>query len=238
MTRQKKRKRRRGTQSVLGLIIIITSIYFFLHTSIFNISTITVQDNTFLSKEQILGVAAINQGENIWQLNEVAVRERIRLLPQIKSVAIKRKLPDAIIISIKERIPIAVVVADGQALKLDRFGVNLGSGELNGILPIITGVELKTTPAPGEEAKGENLFLALEVARWLVDLKADFVAEIDVSETPMIKVYTEQGIEIRLGDEEKLEEKITAAKIIISEVSKKQTIDYIDVSYRPVVKVK
>src|SRR5213595_1430464 len=75
---------------------------FFLDNPDYKLSAIEVQTDGTLQREQILSVADLREGENIFRVNLGRVRARLQELPQVDEVEIVRKLPSEIDIRIVE----------------------------------------------------------------------------------------------------------------------------------------
>src|SRR5438309_6071761 len=87
---------------------------FFIDNPDYKLSEIEVQTDGTLQREQILSVADVREGENIFRVNLARVHERLQELPQVDEVEVVRKLPAEIDIRIVERKPIAWITSEKQ----------------------------------------------------------------------------------------------------------------------------
>ncbi|MDP9187120.1 MAG: FtsQ-type POTRA domain-containing protein, partial [Verrucomicrobiota bacterium] len=87
---------------------------FFIDNPDYKLSTIEVQTDGTLQREQILSVADLHEGENIFRVHLARVHERLQELPQVDEVEVVRKLPAEIDIRIIERKPIAWITSEKQ----------------------------------------------------------------------------------------------------------------------------
>jgi cell division protein FtsQ len=87
---------------------------FFLENPDYKLTNIEVQTDGTLQREQILNVANLREGENIFRVNLARVHDRLQELPQIDEVEVIRKLPAEIDIRIVERKPIAWITSEKQ----------------------------------------------------------------------------------------------------------------------------
>jgi cell division septal protein FtsQ len=87
---------------------------FFLENPDYKLSNIEVQTDGTLQREQILNVANLREGENIFRVNLASVHDRLQELPQIDEIEVVRKLPAEIGIRIVERKPIAWITSEKQ----------------------------------------------------------------------------------------------------------------------------
>jgi len=87
---------------------------FFIDNPDYKLSNIEVQTDGTLQRDQILNVAGVREGENIFRVNLARVHERLQELPQVDEVEVVRKLPAEIDIRIVERKPIGWITSEKQ----------------------------------------------------------------------------------------------------------------------------
>src|SRR5690242_12643977 len=103
------------------LIALICGIYvggryaakrFFLDNPDYKLTAIDVQTDGTLQRDQILTVANVHEGQNIFRVNLAHVHDHLQDLPQVDEVEVLRKLPGEIDIRIVERKPIAWISSE------------------------------------------------------------------------------------------------------------------------------
>jgi cell division septal protein FtsQ len=87
---------------------------FFFENPDYRLSTIDVQTDGSLPREQILQIAGLHEGENIFRVNLGAVRDALQQLPQVDDAQVLRKLPGEIDIKVLERKPVAWITSEKQ----------------------------------------------------------------------------------------------------------------------------
>jgi cell division protein FtsQ len=87
---------------------------FFIDNPDYKLSNIEVQTDGTLQRDQILNVAGLREGENIFRVNLARVHDRLQELPQVDEVEVVRKLPAEIDIRIVERKPIGWITNEKQ----------------------------------------------------------------------------------------------------------------------------
>ena len=87
---------------------------FFIDNPDYKLNNIEVQTDGTLQRDQILNVAGLREGENIFRVNLARVHERLQELPQVDEVEVVRKLPAEIDIRIVERKPIGWITSEKQ----------------------------------------------------------------------------------------------------------------------------
>ncbi|MHB1420036.1 MAG: cell division protein FtsQ/DivIB [Bacillota bacterium] len=227
---------------LLFMVICITALYFFVHSSIFAITRIKVQGNESLTGKDVVQLAAVPLGLNIFQANLSQSRENLLLNPMVEDALVSRQLPSTVIVVLKERKPQALLATESGFIEIDRRGVYLRKIEEISSLPlvVITGVKVPGGIGPGQVIKADNLDIALKL---LGEIKegADLITELDVKDPVGIKFYTRENVEVLLGFPERIENKMHVFNDIYkNELSSGQAgqIEYIDVSFKgnPVVK--
>ena len=87
---------------------------FFIDNPDYKLSVIEVQTDGTLQREQILSVADLREGENIFRVNLGRIHDRLQELPQVDEVEVIRKLPAEIDIRIVERKPVGWITSEKQ----------------------------------------------------------------------------------------------------------------------------
>ena len=209
--------------SKLALIVaIIAGIYvggryaakrFFLENPDYKLSAIEVQTDGTLQREQILNVADIREGENIFRVNLARVHDRLQDLAQVDEVEVVRKLPGEVDIRIVERKPIAWITSEKQvadpfasdaAFLVDGRGVLMKEKKLLSEylgLPLIVGCQSesledgKTVQSPETRAALELLRLS---SRSFMQTRFQ-IREIDVSKGYCLVVTDKNHSKVTFG---------------------------------------
>jgi cell division septal protein FtsQ len=87
---------------------------FFFENPDYQVRTIELQTDGTLQREQVLKVAGLREGENIFSINLARVHDCLQRLPQVDEVEVVRKLPGEIDIRVVERKPIAWITGEKQ----------------------------------------------------------------------------------------------------------------------------
>jgi cell division septal protein FtsQ len=149
---------------------------FFIDNPDYKLNAIELQTDGTLQREQILSVADLHEGENIFRVNLARVHERLQELPQVDEVEVIRKLPAEIDIRIVERKPIGWITSEKQiadpfaseaAFLLDARGVLMKEKKLLPEylgLPLILGCASESLEA-GKTVASPEAKAALELLR-------------------------------------------------------------------------
>src|SRR5437763_6257414 len=149
---------------------------FFFENQDYQLRTIELQTDGTLQREQILKVADLHEGENIFSMNLGRVRESLQRLPQVDEVEVVRKLPGEIDIRVVERKPVAWITGEKQvsdpfvsdaAFLVDARGVLMKEKKLLPEylgLPLISGCSSESLEA-GKVVESPEAKTALELLR-------------------------------------------------------------------------
>jgi hypothetical protein len=175
------------------------------------VNEITVRGNETLSKEEIIGLSGLRQGENIFRARIYRCRDRLAKLPLIEWVAVSRAMPDTIVVRLVERHPRARL--DGRKkLLADYSGVVLPASCCRdpGALPRIVGVETAHLSV-GDRCSQPTLIRAMRVLKLCQSSPLSGMVEVDgivSSGTDDVRLYlraggyTRHGCEVFVGGED------------------------------------
>jgi len=149
---------------------------FFFENPDYQLQVINVQTDGSLQREQILQVAGLREGDNVFRVNIEEVHDRLQELPQVDDVQVVRKLPAEVDIKILERKPIAWISRDKEivdpfasdaAFLVDARGVLMKEKKLLPEylgLPLISGCTSEPLE-PGKTVESIEANAALELLR-------------------------------------------------------------------------
>lgn len=154
-----------------------------------------------ISKEEVLKLSGLKEGQNILSFKKLSIINRIRENPWIEEVRISRRIPDTLDIEVKERTPVALIRLDDMYV-MDSSGVIFKKlvGEDDVDLPIVTGL---TVEKLGQDT-GRMELTILELINVLSHrngFNIGNVSEIHIDPTFGFSVYTvDSGIKLYLGN--------------------------------------
>lgn len=187
---QARRRRRRLTRSILvGLVALVvllagTATWLIGFSSVFATKEVTVSGTSLLTEEQVLEAAEVELGHPLATQNLSAVKERVAVLPAVRSVEVGRRFPHAVDITVTER-ELAYAWTDGDVLRwVDEDGVIFHEG---GELPPGT-VIAQVEGEPDQRLLGD---VAAVIA---------FAAPVLGERITLVRAQAVDQIEIRLDD--------------------------------------
>jgi cell division protein FtsQ len=216
----------------LGVVVVGAGGRWLLTTQRFAVARVEVRGASRMSPEQVMAAAAIPRGTNIFRLDTADVIDRIEALPEIRRADVVRELPNRVVISVEERRPFTLVHG-GRLHWMDEEGRLLGTSPsaVSSPLPVISGLtadelaSMRTSPGPKARA-------AIAVIRALIrsgGLTAE-ISEIDMSRREGPVLYTIDGVEVRLGNED-WEERLQRLEGVLAQVAT-QDVRAVDLRFR------
>lgn len=238
----------KATKISLLLLVVLVCVYLFLHSTVFNISKITVSGNQKVTSEEIIALAGIKPGENLFKINRELIERSVKMHPMVKNVQLIRHLPHTVEIKIQERTSWAVIPYEDVFLLIDDEGYCLD--KLNqlpsGNIPIITMEKMPARINLGQAVNPEAIKMIKTVWKSFdLDNRNNISQFYYQNSQKSLLIYTLAGTEVRYGTLERVTEKaanFTEALKIEANLQKegKDQLDYVDLRFtgQPVVKTR
>lgn len=240
-------KKSRVMQTTLVCLLFAIFLFLFIQSSFFECKNIFVEGNRWLDNEYILENANVPLGNNLFYLDEKLIISKLEMLPMIQEVKVEKRLPSTLNIYIKEKEPAAIVVAQEKFILVDVKGFYIQDVESIRefkYLPLVTGLSLEGSLIFGQKINTKALDAALELADQIWEENSNYFNEINVSSGQNdIWLYTNEGIMVKMGNSQNLDEKIAVFEKLYTKQLEEGThsqLEYIDISFAglPVIKYK
>lgn len=232
-----KRRKRIFRKRCLLLMVFLLTLFFTLcfKLPIFNIKNIEVINNKNISKEEVLKLADVYCGNNIFYVDFNKIKDNILRNPYINKVEINMKLPNTIKINLTERRMEYYVSIDNENLVIDSNGIvvenkksigNMKLTKLNGTCTkkFELGKELESNDIKKIQA-------IRDFSKFITTKDNKFrITSIDLADLTDIKVYY-NNMCVKIGDTYNLKNKLNKAINILVGINKEGAKGYIDVSY-------
>lgn len=165
----------------------------------FSVREIQVRAGERVSGNEIVAIAGLRQGMNIWKVDPARIEMKIAKHPWVRRVLVHREFPRRITIDVEERTPKAIVAvrklyyvdADGIPFKEVQSGDNMH-------FPMLTGLSAEelTAPDPGTR---KRIAEAVKLAQ-LMEQRSHSLSEIHFDAPDKIVVYTTgRRLPLRMG---------------------------------------
>lgn len=232
---------------ILLILVFLVCIYFFLHSSFFNIEKLYTTGTQQITEAEVLSIASIKEGQNIFKVDSKLSTQTIQVHPLVKNVQIIRHLPRTLEIKIVERQIWAIIPFDDYFLCIDDEGIIL---DKRNKVDFSTNIFVNFAKLPAQVNLGQAVEpdgVALIKQIWTSIDKSDqqLISDFYYNEKDEVVIYTINSTEIRYGNKDRLEEK----QAFMAEVLKleenyvksgEDVLEYIDLRFKgqPIVKMK
>lgn len=220
-----RRTRRLLTFLVAAAVMLIVASLLF--GALFRVRHIQVNGNVNISAEEIIALSQIQIGQSSL-LDEEAIQNRIQQNPYLVFVMLEHPSCDTVVLTVKERQETACLTSGGIGIIIDARGYVLRTyanpkAEQPGLVQVqgmsakyvMVGQKLVSMQQKQLDAVTEIL-LKLKIMGGL-----DQIAVLDISTLDRITMQTTDEMEIVLGDDELLHEKLRAFLLVRQELEKR-----------------
>ena len=214
-------KRKRSASGAVALTAILALVAVSLVIAggrVFVVHSVVVEGNRFISAEEIMRTGGVSIGDSMFTLDTAAVAEKINAHQYLTCNSVWRDFPDRVFINVTEHQPVATANWMGSLVMLGQDGVVMeitGQIDIELAVPVITGASIKSARVGeavtyGVAGQAEAVEAVLEAIDW--QGFTGEISEINVGTLDDLYLVTVDGLIIRLGDSENLDEKILAAR--------------------------
>lgn len=199
---------------VVILALLIVAGIFLLGYYATTVKTIVVEGNSLLTDNQVINLAGLYTGRNIFVYDLGSAMRGIESDPYLKCTGIRRSLPNKLIITVSERKEFAaLLLGSSDYCVIDRSGyvLDIGRSEdsVKGLLPIYGLSAMGIRVGMNIDADKGKLrpFTIMEIIESLGDRSGEILS-IDVSNTSNVKLVARNGVTVMLGDSVNIPSKI------------------------------
>ncbi|MCX5750906.1 MAG: FtsQ-type POTRA domain-containing protein [Candidatus Saganbacteria bacterium] len=227
-------------------LFVAVFLFLFLGLPIWNLNNVAVSGAKLLIPEDLISIANLPYGQNIFLVSFSGSTRDLGKLPQLKKVGLHRRLPATVLIQVEEREPYAVAVIGDQSFVIDKDGVLLNSPralvdvilpEIS-TLPVVTGLK-KEVVENSFYIKQEYTSAIQQTFGSLFKIMNTRKLKLTMAELDDISLLVEDVLQVRLGKAEDLEKKIEYLRVLLAKAGGDfSKIEYIDLRYlnNPAVK--
>lgn len=241
--RRRRSKRKYTLYYLLALVLVLAAGCILSMTVFFRIETVAVQGNTRYADGELIAAADISTGDNLLRLNAKRIAQTlIDRYPYIAGVRVRRILPTEVVLEIDQATPQASIETTAGYLLTDAGGRILEDG-----LPVCpdgspraVGFSVDGMHAgdylTGEESDRFAVLCELTDAMRELDLRQ--INVIDLGDLLNLHLLYDGRIAIALGSRLDLSYKLRSAKNVLDTAVNADTVGLLDVSVRPVARLR
>ncbi len=223
-----RRRRRRGAKifwSLVTFLIVVGAIVASL-TVFLKVARIEIEGISRYTSEEIIETSQIKVGDNLFGINEFAVRDKILGdYPYIEDVKITRRLPDGFLFTVIERIPCGYIEANDCKWIVDSKGFLLErmekEEEISGA--VIVAAEELLSPVAGGEINWSTVEKKSALVAMLAALREknmlEKVNKADVSELHAVRFVYDNRLTVNLGSADNIEKKLNMFEAVLPQLA-------------------
>lgn len=187
-------------------------------TSVLGVREIRVTGSSIASVDKVRTVAGVAEGTPLARVDPETVAARVRTLPSVAEVEVRRSWPHTLVIEVTERRPVAAVADGGGFLLLDSEGV-----VFHQVAKRPADVVLLRVARPGPDDAAT--VAAVRVAAALTPKLRSELREVVAESPTRIRLELTRGRVVVWGDAEANDTKARVATTLLAVVDDKKTID-------------
>lgn len=208
---------------------------------IFNVRQVVVDGAQYIDSEEIIDVAAIEMGKNIFEIDIVKVSENLKSEFAAEDFAVYKSLPNSIMIRLHEKQPVALLNMK-ELIGVDKHGVPLPhvGADLVESLPIVTGIN--SISSLSDSSVKARLIAGLNLLKRISDKAPSTykrISEIDVSSMNTMGIsLIDNGLEVIIGEKDWTRKIPVLDKVINEVTSRRNAVKAVDIRFGEIVVVK
>ena len=238
---RRRRSPRRLLKGMAFLLICGGLVAFIVYSPLFTLQRVQLKGNTYLTEADILTSGRLYKGEPFFQFETNEVTQNLLCDLRIETAVVRRRLPDTLEVEITERMPVATVACDYGYLDFDRRGKVIGSYKYLRKMPIpmITGVKMHDMYI-GDDNKDQRVAKVLVLLSKLSSEELNSLSEVSVADPEAVTAYTNQSVQIRLGNFDRWDEKAEQTQEFLHNLpNSRHQIEFVDFRYTaPFIRLK
>jgi cell division protein FtsQ len=214
---ERRRWRLRRTVVVVLLLLVAVALVVVERSALVGLEEVQVTGTERLDPDEVLDAADLALGTSTLRLRLGAVEERVEGLALVREAIARRLDPLTVLIEVTERQPSLNVRQGDDRRLVDREGIVLADGWVDGLPEVrLTG----EVPAPGEEVAAEpGLANAHRAWRSLSGPLRAEVVRYDAGGPDELTLRLRSGTEVRFGRAERVDEKVRALGAVLEDVA-------------------
>ncbi|MBM7583303.1 cell division protein FtsQ [Caldicoprobacter guelmensis] len=204
--------RKKGLFLLLFLLVVLV-VMVYIGTEVFQVKKVTVTGNQNIKDDDIIRIAGIPAGQNIFKIDRKQIKENVESNPLLKVLNIYFKYPDEVIINVEERKPVAAIPYLGSYVVIDIEGhvMEIRSDLEDMPYPLVQGLSLRGCTI-GKPLSVADWYQMKALSRVLEEiyrqhLEGD-ISEVIVDNPNDIYLVSRNGTLIRLGQAIEVDKKL------------------------------
>jgi cell division protein FtsQ len=179
----------------------------------FNLEGVTIVGAKELSEDEILSASGITTRDSLPFLDAAAVRSRIKEIPMVRDVSVRKLYPSRLLVDVQERSPYALWQVNGivQVISADGMAIDQLASENQARLPSVVGEDanlhvpefLKILDSAGELRDQVRAGVLVSARRWNVKLVSGLEVKLpELAPEAAFAAFAKMSREMRILDKD------------------------------------
>lgn len=194
---------------------------------VFVVKEVEVTGNSAFGQSEVTGLSGISLGMSIFKVDAEEVERNFSTNRYVELLKVETELPDKVKITIRERTPRAAINCAGVILVVDEEGCILERRTTvpddDGIV-VVSGINASVN-SQSTHIESEMIGQTALMKKMLNAIREEqvngLISELNVSNPDNIYLISETGIQVLIGDEERLPEKFVWMRAVLEELTNK-----------------
>ncbi|MDR0423893.1 MAG: FtsQ-type POTRA domain-containing protein [Clostridiales Family XIII bacterium] len=219
--KKKKRRKKHYLLKTAGLIALGAGLYFFLTSQVFGIQEIVIENNSYYTSEQIIEMAGVAIGDNIFETDTGGLKKALMEDPYIINAKTRRELPSTLLIHVSEREEAAFMRNGAGFIIIDEEGLVLREAGAEPVLTELAALTVTEAEA-GKTVKVEENAAFTDTLNLMKAVKKSelYFKKIDISNI-IIRAYVYDHL-ICEGTPDNLLENLETLKAVLLDLDSKE----------------
>jgi cell division septal protein FtsQ len=210
------RRRRRWRTAILATLVVVATGWTLTRTALLDVDRIDVTGAERTSVEDLLAVAGVSPGDQLLEIDDGAIRDRLTSLPWVAAADVDVAWRGDVTIHVEERRPVAMVSdAEGRPVLVDGEGRVLGPAvapdvRLVPVDGVVAGAPGEVLPEPADDA--------LAVVQALTPSLRSRVELVTVEPSGRMQLTVRPQGQVRFCGVDQLDAKIAAMRTVFAQV--------------------
>lgn len=222
---QKEEKGSHGKMAKVFMILVLVFVAggFVCVSGVFDIAEIIVEENAYISDEQIISFSGLEKGTNLFAISKEETINKIKENPYVDKVQVRRCLPNKIKLTVKERNPEYALPLANSFVYVNREGYILEISNNQPQIPILLGAMTDLSNVKENQRLEENDLEKMKMVTKIMEMAKNhkmenLITKIDISDAENYAVYLEvEGKIAYLGNGTELNTRFLYIKAILKE---------------------
>ena len=220
----KPRRQRRAGLGFLAMVAVLVVAALVIRSRTFVLGEVRVEGNEAYTDSQIAAMSGLKIGESIFSVNENAIARSFSTSSDVKLLDVRVDLPDTVTLVVSERKARAAVNCAGVILIVDEEGQimqRMSSVPESGVI-VVSGLDVSVN-AQGRKIESAKTWQLRDMKTVLTALEArgmmSVMSELNLSDRYNIYLVSTSGVQIMLGDEENIPDKLVWAQAVLEKLT-------------------